>query len=99
LKLFFADAKASETIVMANLGYFQLKSSPGLWTLGLRDGPSKEIFGLETYNNKPVSVNSFQSIVLKVKVKRNPGKETASLLDSEEESQQGNLSIGLLLLN
>jgi UDP-glucose:glycoprotein glucosyltransferase len=91
---------------MANLGYFQLKASPGLWTLDLREGPSKDIFALEGSNNnnnvdksttttKSVAVNSFASVVLKVKVKRNPGKESASLLDSEEaeESQQGNKAI------
>lgn len=76
---------------MANLGYFQLKAEPGVWTLGLREGPSREIFSLENYNNKPVVVHSFQSIVIKVKVKRNPGKETVSLLDSEEENS-GNLN-------
>ena len=25
-------------------GYFQLKAGPGLWTLSLREGPSKEIY-------------------------------------------------------
>jgi len=76
----------SETIVMANLGYFQLKAGPGVWSLGLREGPSRDIFSLENYNNKPVVVHSFQSVVIKVKVKRNPGKETVSLLDTEEEA-------------
>lgn len=71
---------------MANLGYFQLKAEPGVWALGLRDGPSHEIFSLENYNNKPVVVHSFQSVVIKVKVKRNPGKESVSLLDTEEEN-------------
>ncbi|ODM98686.1 UDP-glucose:glycoprotein glucosyltransferase [Orchesella cincta] len=78
--------KPSETIVMANLGYFQLKAAPGVWTLGLRDGPSRDIFSLETHNDKPVVVHSFQSIVIKVKVKRNPGKESVSLLETEEEN-------------
>ena len=27
-----------DTIVMANLGYLQLKSNPGRWSLSLRDG-------------------------------------------------------------
>lgn len=80
---------------MANLGYFQLKAEPGVWTLGLREGPSREIFSLENYNNKPVVVHSFQSIVIKVKVKRNPGKETVSLLDSEEENS-GNLNFFMI---
>jgi len=78
--------REAETIVMANLGYFQLKAQPGVWQLELRDGPSKEIFALEPQNTKPIVVQSFQSVVVKIKVKRNPGKETASLLDSEEES-------------
>ena len=25
-------------------GYFQLKAGPGLWTLSLREGPSKQIY-------------------------------------------------------
>ena len=70
---------------MANLGYFQLKAEPGVWNLKLRDGPSKEIFALEPAVQKPIIVHSFQSVVVKVKVKRNPGKELVSLLDSEEE--------------
>ncbi|KAG5458606.1 MAG: UDP-glucose:glycoprotein glucosyltransferase-domain-containing protein [Olpidium bornovanus] len=37
-----------DTIVMANLGYFQLKGNPGLWTLGLREGRSAELFNVES---------------------------------------------------
>ena len=82
--------KPAETIVMANLGYFQLKAQPGIWQLGLREGPSKDIFSLEPQNMKPVIVQSFQSVVVKVKVKRNPGMESVSLLDSEEDSKGKN---------
>ncbi|VDK58566.1 unnamed protein product [Cylicostephanus goldi] len=35
-----------DTIVMANLGYFQLKASPGAWVLQLREGKSKDIYQL-----------------------------------------------------
>ncbi|VDN44466.1 unnamed protein product [Gongylonema pulchrum] len=35
-----------DTIVMANLGYFQLKASPGAWILRLRDGKSKDIYDI-----------------------------------------------------
>ena len=34
----------SDTIVMANLGYFQLKARPGAWLLQLRKGRSRDIF-------------------------------------------------------
>lgn len=37
-----------DTIVMANLGYFQLKANPGAWLLNLREGPSSEIFQIST---------------------------------------------------
>ena len=35
-----------DTIVMANLGYFQLKASPGAWTLRLRQGRSADLYNL-----------------------------------------------------
>ncbi|KAK2497880.1 hypothetical protein MC885_008822, partial [Smutsia gigantea] len=33
-----------DTIVMANLGYFQLKANPGAWILKLRQGKSEDIY-------------------------------------------------------
>ncbi|KAB0343817.1 hypothetical protein FD754_020743 [Muntiacus muntjak] len=33
-----------DTIVMANLGYFQLKANPGAWILKLRQGRSEDIY-------------------------------------------------------
>ena len=36
-----------DTIVMANLGYFQLKASPGAWTLRLREGKSADIYTIQ----------------------------------------------------
>lgn len=38
-----------DTIVMANLGYFQLKANPGAWTLKLRTGKSAEIYEVTRY--------------------------------------------------
>lgn len=35
-----------DTIVMANLGYFQLKANPGAWLLRLRQGRSAEIYDI-----------------------------------------------------
>ncbi|KAG1245283.1 hypothetical protein G6F68_015121 [Rhizopus microsporus] len=36
-----------DTLVMANLGYFQLKALPGLWRLGLREGRSSMISSIQ----------------------------------------------------
>lgn len=38
-----------DTIVMANLGYFQLKANPGAWILRLRQGRSSEIYDIVRY--------------------------------------------------
>lgn len=35
-----------DTIVMANLGYFQLKAGPGAWDLRLRQGRSRDVYSL-----------------------------------------------------
>lgn len=35
-----------DTIVMANLGYFQLKANPGAWVLRLRHGKSADIYDI-----------------------------------------------------
>lgn len=86
-----------DTIVMANLGYFQLKANPGAWTLKLRYGKSAEIYdvtnvdGLNTIhsvNDGQVSVviNSFRSHVLKVRVTKKPDQLNADLLGEEEQA-------------
>ena len=35
-----------DTIVMANLGYLQLKSNPGRWFLNLREGRSADLYDI-----------------------------------------------------
>ena len=36
----------TDTIVMANLGYLQLKAAPGAWFLNLREGRSSDIYDI-----------------------------------------------------
>ena len=38
-----------DTVVMANLGYFQLKASPGAWQLQIREGRSRDIYTIAGY--------------------------------------------------
>jgi len=40
-----------DTIVMANLGYFQLKANPGVWDLQLRSGRSAELYQIINVGN------------------------------------------------
>ncbi|CAO3590292.1 unnamed protein product [Absidia cylindrospora] len=38
----------TDTIVMANLGYFQLKAQPGIYQLRVRPGRSSQVYGIES---------------------------------------------------
>ncbi|KAL9964464.1 hypothetical protein ACROYT_G028110 [Oculina patagonica] len=87
-----------DTIVMANLGYFQLKASPGAWSLRVREGRSSEIYEIESVSGSEkeddghftVVVDSFIGKLMKVKVKRKPGMEGKDLLsDSDSKSSGG----------
>uniref|UniRef100_A0A8D3CH03 UDP-glucose ceramide glucosyltransferase-like 1 n=1 Tax=Scophthalmus maximus TaxID=52904 RepID=A0A8D3CH03_SCOMX len=66
-----------DTIVMANLGYFQLKANPGAWMLKLRKGRSDEIYKIYSHDGTDspadsddiiVVLNNFKSRIIKVKV-------------------------------
>ncbi|KAK6167193.1 hypothetical protein SNE40_021285 [Patella caerulea] len=87
-----------DTIVMANLGYFQLKANPGVWHLKLREGRSQEIYDIQSHENTDspsnspdilVSVKSFQSKIIRVKMAKKVDKQSEQLLVDEQE--QGGL--------
>ncbi|KAJ1991680.1 killer toxin resistant protein [Coemansia spiralis] len=42
-----ADPAITDTIVMANLGYLQLKANPGVWKFSLRPGRSADIYKID----------------------------------------------------
>ncbi|KAG9290801.1 hypothetical protein G9A89_011764 [Geosiphon pyriformis] len=89
-----------DTIVMANLGYFQLKANPGYWNLGLREGRSTEIFSIESVGSEGwysrsveeigtgIIVNSFEGVLIFPRMKRNPGKEKQEILASDSDRTQ-----------
>lgn len=83
-----------DTIVMANLGYFQLKANPGEWLLKLRQGRSAEIYditsvdGLDVIhngNNVKVLISSLRSNVLKLRVTKKPDKSGVDLLSDDDK--------------
>ncbi|XP_050543404.1 UDP-glucose:glycoprotein glucosyltransferase [Daktulosphaira vitifoliae] len=87
-----------DTIVMANLGYFQLKANPGAWTLRLRQGPSADIYDIvssegseKSTNNSDIKVliSSFRSHILKVKVAKKAGKQNLSVLGDDNAENKG----------
>jgi UDP-glucose:glycoprotein glucosyltransferase len=88
-----------DTIVMANLGYFQLKAGPGVWQMRLRSGRSSRLYDLDVVTEDAlefskssggtpfpvasVSVRSFEGLTLFVKVSKKPGKEGINLLEED----------------
>ncbi|SPO05094.1 related to KRE5 - killer toxin-resistance protein [Cephalotrichum gorgonifer] len=101
------DPHVSDTLIMANLGYFQFKANPGFYNIRLQDGRSSQIFEIESvgghgYQAVPgdegteVALMDFQGTTLYPRLKRQPGMETADVLsvsDGNGESE-GLLSKG-----
>ncbi|KAL3281194.1 hypothetical protein HHI36_004410 [Cryptolaemus montrouzieri] len=84
-----------DTIVMANLGYFQLKANPGAWVFRLRQGRSSEIYdivshdGTDTPANSTdikVLINSLRSHIIKLRVQKKPDKFNMDLLSEDDPS-------------
>ncbi|KAL3049428.1 hypothetical protein OYC64_008810 [Pagothenia borchgrevinki] len=88
-----------DTIVMANLGYFQLKANPGAWILKMRKGRSDDIYKIYSHEGTDspaesddiiVVLNNFKTRVIKVKVQKKPDKFNEELLsDVTEENDAG----------
>lgn len=82
----------TDTSVMANLGYFQLKANPGLWQLSIKEGRSQEIFKLDTLGllkNKLPSPNhlfitEMTGLTVYPQFSRQPGAETQDVLESAD---------------
>jgi UDP-glucose:glycoprotein glucosyltransferase len=84
----------TDTIVMANLGYFQLKANPGVWQLSLRDGRSQEIYQLESVGTEgwlsptveesgnSIALLTFEGATIYPRVKKYKGKEQEDVLNT-----------------
>ncbi|XP_075708508.1 UDP-glucose:glycoprotein glucosyltransferase 2 [Rhinoderma darwinii] len=92
------DPVMLDTIVMANLGYFQLKANPGAWLLRLRKGRSEDIYHIVSHmetDSPPdqeevtVVLSNFNSKIIKVHVQKKPDQIHADLLSSEPEEKTG----------
>ncbi|XP_037832030.1 UDP-glucose:glycoprotein glucosyltransferase 2 isoform X1 [Kryptolebias marmoratus] len=90
------DPLMYDTIVMANLGYFQLKANPGAWILRLRKGRSEEIYQILTHDGTDspadagdviVVLNNFHSKIIKVRVQKKAEKINEDLLSETSESK------------
>ncbi|KAL4881029.1 UDP-glucose:glycoprotein glucosyltransferase-domain-containing protein [Aspergillus karnatakaensis] len=82
-----------DTIVMANLGYFQFKAQPGLYSINLKPGRSESIFSLDSLgqlgytpqagdDSNEVALLSFQGKTLFPRLSRKKGQEDEDVLES-----------------
>ncbi len=86
------DAHFADTIIMANLGYFQFKANPGYWKIQLQAGRSQQIFKIDSagqkgYSPQPgdestqIALMSFQGKTLYPRLSRKPGQEGEDVLE------------------
>ncbi|KAG0339474.1 hypothetical protein BG000_002022 [Podila horticola] len=96
-----AEPHVADTLVMANMGYFQLKANPGVWEMVLRPGRTHEVFSIESIGSegwvsggvkndkRDVVIANFEGLVLYPRLVRNPGMEQANVQD--EVAQEGGI--------
>ncbi|CEG40520.1 udpglucose:glycoprotein glucosyltransferase [Plasmopara halstedii] len=81
-----------DTLVMQNLGYFQLQATPGVWSLHLARGRAAEIFDIiDPYTNlpletHPIIVHDFGSHISQLFVRKKTGMENEELLQPVEKA-------------
>lgn len=93
----------TNTLVMANLGYHQLKANPGLWAYKIRGGRSSEVFEIDNIKGggavgsalnssiNHILVTSFEGVTLIPQFRRKPGMDGVDLLDENAEQTSGNI--------
>ncbi|RLN61323.1 hypothetical protein BBJ28_00005318 [Nothophytophthora sp. Chile5] len=83
-----------DTLVMKNLGYFQLQATPGVWSLHLARGRAAELFDIIDpdvdlpLEAQDVSVYDFGSHIMQLMVRKKEGMELEELLESVDQQEQ-----------
>lgn len=86
----------SDTIVMANLGYFQFKTTPGLWSLNLKNGSSSSVYAIDdigsikqlNFTKNQVWINSLNGQTIYPRFSKQKGKESSDVLAPQEEESK-----------
>ncbi|KAI8067868.1 UDP-glucose:glycoprotein glucosyltransferase-domain-containing protein [Gongronella butleri] len=96
-----SSAATTGTIVMANLGYFQLKANPGHWQLTIRPGRSSDVYHLDNIAtggdwdksadpNQPLILDSFEGLRVFAGVQKNPGMDDQEVLENiDDQAKSG----------
>lgn len=99
----------TDTIVMANLGFFQFKANPGVYNIHLKPGRSADIYTIESIGangwdavpgdeGTELALMDFQGTTLYPRLKRRPNMENQDvLLDTSSQTEGSIVSKGLKL--
>ncbi|WVR05054.1 hypothetical protein IAU60_002066 [Kwoniella sp. DSM 27419] len=86
---------ASDTQVMANLGYMQFKATPGVYDLSIRQGRGRDVYELESVGNEGwdslgvnvtgtgIILDSFEGVTILPRFVRKEGMERADVLQED----------------
>jgi UDP-glucose:glycoprotein glucosyltransferase len=96
----------ADTIIMANLGYFQFKANPGYYKIDLQQGRSEDIFSIDSIGAKgwspvpgdessEVVLMSFQGATLYPRLSRKTGMADEDVLEAQIDSPLDFVSRGL----
>ncbi|KAI1175297.1 UDP-glucose:glycoprotein glucosyltransferase [Nemania sp. FL0916] len=96
------DPHFADTIIMANVGYFQFKANPGYYNINLQEGKSSDIFDIISVGAKgyeatlddegtEVALMDFQGTTLYPRLKRKEGMDTADVLEESKVEDGGDL--------
>lgn len=93
------NSTLDDTLVVANLGYFQFKTTPGVFALDIREGHGRDVFAVESVGNEgwnspsveiagnDITVTSFEGLTIYPRFKRVPGMENVDVLDPRYEAK------------
>ncbi|OMP84981.1 UDP-glucose:glycoprotein glucosyltransferase [Diplodia seriata] len=88
-----SNPRYADTIIMANLGYFQFKANPGFFDIELQPGRSQEIFTIDSAGTlgweprpgdrtKEIALMDFKGVTLYPRLSRRSGKEDEDVLEA-----------------
>ncbi|KAK0757581.1 hypothetical protein N5P37_009595 [Trichoderma harzianum] len=96
------NTPVTDTIIMSNLGFFQFKANPGVYTIQLKEGRSAEIYEIESIgaqgwnpvpgdNGTELALIDFQGVTLYPRLQRRSGMELEDVL--QEKDPQENILV------
>ncbi|KAJ3727354.1 UDP-glucose:glycoprotein glucosyltransferase-domain-containing protein [Lentinula guzmanii] len=103
LQLVSSSVPIDDTQVVANLGYFQFKTKPGVFKLEIREGRGRDIYVTDSVGNEgwdspsvnevgnEITVTSFEGQTLYPRFSRLPGMEREDVLAEEEEEESSSV--------